>query len=459
MGILCIVVRMEAMASEAHYGYRLLLMVLILGVNGFFAAAEAALVSVRPSRLKAMAEEGVKGAHAALSLVGNMERLLSVGQVGLTLASLALGWLGEETLYELLKTTLTPFTPELVRPALGVVSFVTAFVIMTYLHVVLGEVVPKNVAIDKAGRMAVIVAPVLLVFYKVAEPFVWVIERSSAFVSGLLGVEGTQHGGGHSAEELKYIISSSQTAGHLTEFEEGAIHNLIEMKDVAVREVMTPRNSVEMVDVEADIDEVLRQMSESRYSRLPVYEGSRENIIGIVHVKDVLEFWTERRQSNRKRKGVDRFDLRRILRKAPVVPETKPLSQLIDDLRRAQSHVALVVDEFGTIVGLVSMEDAMEQVFGEIEDEFDIRAHAGPRDEEEALSVEGTMSIRDLEAKYGIELPEDSGFETLAGFVMFRLGRIPQVGDVVEEGDRRYVVEEMDFNRVGRVRVERMKEE
>jgi putative hemolysin len=449
---------MEAMASEAHYGYRLLLMVLILGVNGFFAAAEAALVSVRPSRLKAMAEDGVKGAHAALSLVGNMERLLSVGQVGLTLASLALGWLGEETLYELLKTTLTPFAPDLVRPALGVVSFVTAFVIMTYLHVVLGEVVPKNVAIDKADRMAVIVAPVLLVFYKVAEPFVWVIERSAALLSDLLGVRGTQHGGGHSAEELKYIISSSQTAGHLTEFEEGAIHNLIEMKDVAVREVMTPRNSVEMVNVEADIDEVLRQMSESRYSRLPVYEGSRENIIGIVHVKDVLEFWTERRQSNRKRKGVDRFDLRRILRKAPVVPETKPLSQLMDDLRRAQSHVALVVDEFGTIVGLVSMEDAMEQVFGEIEDEFDIRAHAETRDEEEALSVEGTMSIRDLEAQYGIELPEDSGFETLAGFVMFKLGRIPQVGDVVEEGERRYLVEEMDFNRVGRVRVERLNE-
>ena len=447
---------MEAMASEAHYGYRLLLMVLILGVNGFFAAAEAALVSVRPSRLKAMAEEGVKGAHAALSLVGNMERVLSGGQVALTLASLALGWLGEETLYELLKNSLTPIAPVVVRPALGVVSFVTAFVIMTYLHVVLGEVVPKNVAIDKADRMAVIVAPVLLVFYKVAEPFVWVIEKSAAFVSDLLGVQGTQHGGGHSAEELKYIISSSQTAGHLTEFEEGAIHNLIEMKDVAVREVMTPRNSVEMVDVEADIDEVLRQMSESRYSRLPVYEGSRENIIGIVHVKDVLEFWTERRQSNRKRKGVDRFDLRRILRKAPVVPETKALSQLMDDLRKAQSHLALVVDEFGTIVGLVSMEDAMEQVFGEIEDEFDIRAHAGPRDEEEALSVEGTTSIRDLEAKYGIELPEDSGFETLAGFVMFKLGRIPQVGDVVEAGERRYVVEEMDFNRVGRVRVERM---
>jgi putative hemolysin len=227
---------------------------------------------------------------------------------------------------------------------------------------------------------------------------------------------------------------------------------------VAVREVMTPRNSVEMVNVEADIDEVLRQMSESRYSRLPVYEGSRENIIGVVHVKDVLEFWTERRQSNRKRKGVDKFDLRRILRKAPVVPETKALSQLMDDLRKAQSHLALVVDEFGTIVGLISMEDAMEQVFGEIEDEFDIRAHSETQDEEEALNVEGTMSIRDLEAKYGIELPEDSGFETLAGFVMFKLGRIPQVGDVVEEGERRYLVEEMDFNRVGRVRVERVNE-
>jgi putative hemolysin len=200
---------MEAVPSEANYGYRLVLMVLILGVNGFFAAAEAALVSVRPSRLKAMAEEGVTGAQAALSLLSNMERLLSVGQVGLTLASLALGWLGEETLYELLKHTLGPLATGLFRPALGVVSFVTAFVIMTYLHVVLGEVVPKNIAIDKADRLAVIVAPVLLVFYKVTEPFVWVIEKSAAFLSDLAGVKGTPHGGGHSAEELKYIVSSS----------------------------------------------------------------------------------------------------------------------------------------------------------------------------------------------------------------------------------------------------------
>jgi CBS domain containing-hemolysin-like protein len=384
-----------------------------------------------------------------------MERLLSVGQVGLTLASLALGWLGEETLYELLRGMLGPLATPVLRPALGVVSFVTAFAIMTYLHVVLGEVVPKNVAIDKADRIAVIVAPILLVFYKVAEPFVWVIEKSAAFLSDLLGVKGTKHGGGHSAEELKYIVSSSQTAGHLTEFEEGAIRHLIEMKDLAVREVMTPRNSIVMVDAEAEIDEVLREMSESRYSRLPVYEGSRENIVGVVHVKDVLEFWTERRQSNRRRKGVEKFDLRRILRKVPVVPETKALSQLMDDLRKGQSHVALVVDEFGTVVGLVSMEDVMEQVFGEIEDEFDVKVHEPRRAEEETIEVEGTTSIRDLETQHGIELPEDSGFETLAGFMMLRLGRIPKTGDEVEEGGRRFVVKEMDFNRVGRVRVER----
>jgi putative hemolysin len=446
---------MEGVAAESHYGYKLLLMLLILGANGFFAATETALVSVRPSRLKALAEEGIIGASAALSLLANPERLLSVSQVGLTLSSLALGWLGEQTLYELLREALTPVTAAALRPVLGIVCIVVAFAVMTYLHVVLAEVVPKNLALDKADRVAVLMAPPLLVFYRITEPFVWVIEKSAAALSRLAGLHGQTHGGGHSAEELKYIISMSQTEGHLTQFEEDAIKNLIELKDVAVREVMTPRNAVVMVDVEAEIDEVLRVMSESRYSRLPVYEGKRENIIGAVHVKDVLEYWTSRRLSNLRRKGVEKFDLRRILRKAPVVPETKPLSQLMDDLRKEQVHLALVVDEFGTIVGLISMEDVIEQVFGEIEDEFDLQAKAQPAEQPETLELDGAISIRDLGTRYAIELPDDLGFETLAGFVMFKLGRIPQVGDAVEQDGRRFVVEEMDFNRVARVRVER----
>jgi len=446
---------MDSSAGAGYYGYRLLLMLLILGVNAFFAAAEAALISVRPSRLKALAAKGFLGAQAALSLLANPERLLSVSQVGLTLASLLLGWLGEQTLFELLKDAFNPLRSLLGQTALGIACFVVAFVIMTYLHVVFGEVVPKNLALNRADRLAILVAPLLLIFYRIAEPFVWVIEKSATAISHLFGARGVTHGGGHSPEELKFIVSSSFKSGHLSEFEEDALHNLIELKGIVVREVMTPRNDIIMVSSDADLDDVLRLISESRYSRLPVFENTRDNIVGLVHVKDVLDFWTARRLSNLRRKGVEKFAIKSIMRKAPVVPETKPLDQALGDMRVQHAHLALVVDEFGTIVGLISMEDVIEQVFGEIEDEFDQPA-APPLEEADVLDVEGTTSIRDLESQHGIALPADLGFETLAGFVMYKLGRIPQTGDSVEAEGRRFLVEEMDFNRVSKVRIERL---
>lgn len=441
--------------DNPHYGMRLLLMMLIIGVNAFFASAETALVSVRPSRLRALADKGHVGASAALSLLANPERLLSVVQVGVTLTSLALGWVGEDTLYTLLigafAAVITPATKVIISGFC--VAF--AFSLMTFAHVVVGEVVPKNLAIEKADRLSILVAPALLVFYKVAEPFVWIIERSAASLSRAIGVSGAAHGGGHSPEELKFIMASAQSSGHISAFEKSAVNNLLDLKDYSVREVMVPRNALVMVPVDADIDDVLQVMSESRYSRLPVYEEDRERILGIVHVKDVLDFWTERRQSNLKRRPVAPFDLRQVVRKVLVVPETKPLHQVLDDLRARHAHVAFVVDEFGTITGLISMEDVMEQIFGEIEDEFDPMAQR-PILGALRIDIEGTTPIRDLQTHYGIALPDNMEFETLAGFLLYRLGRIPEEGDTVTYDGRKYTVSAMEHNRVAEVRIERM---
>ena len=196
--------------TESHYGFRILLLLLILGVNAFFAGAEVALLSVRESRLKQLAEEGQAGAQAALNLLANPERLLSVTQIGVTLASLGLGWAGEDTLYALIVALFQPAITPVTARALHAASFVLAFLVMTYFHVVVGEVVPKNLAIDRADRLAVIVAPALLIFYRISEPFVWVIEKSSAAITQALGGEVSERGGGHSAEELKLIVSSSR---------------------------------------------------------------------------------------------------------------------------------------------------------------------------------------------------------------------------------------------------------
>jgi Hemolysins and related proteins containing CBS domains len=438
-----------------HFGYRLLLMVLIIAGNAFFAAAEVALLSVRQSRLKTMAEEGVVGANAALNLLANPERLLSVVQVGVTLASLGLGWAGEDALYTVLVTLLQPLETPVTQAVLHGISFVFAFLLMTYAHVVMGEVVPKNIAIDSADRLAVIVAPALLLFYKICEPFVFVIERSASAISRALGVEGRAGAGGHSAEELKYIIASSRIEGHLIEPIEDALGRLIDLQGISTRQIMVPRNDIVSLEVNSSLDAVLRTMTDTQYSRVPVYEGKPENIIGFIHYKDLLPVWEERRRSNERRRPVPQFQLRKLIHKPLVVPESKPASQLIDDFRKSHKHLALVVDEFGTIVGLVTFEDVLEQVFGEIEDEYDVRRPL-PAREAEVLELEGSTSIQDLKTQYGIELPTEAGFETLAGFLLFRLGYIPVAGESVQEGDLRFIILEMDRNRIARVRIERL---
>lgn len=445
------------MEGSPHYGYRLFFMAVVVGANAFLAAAEISLVSVRRSKLKQLCEEGHVGAKAAAALLENPERLLSVIQVGVTLTSLGLGWLGEETLHglfmRLFSVAITPAT----SAAISVLSVALAFLLMTYMHVVFGEVAPKNFGMERADRLAVIVAPPLLVFYRLVEPFVWVLERSASAVSRLLGVGGG-HPGAHSAEELKFVLEASRAAGQLGALEAAAMQRLIDLHDYSAREVMVPRSQMATIEAGADIDEVLQKVSETRYSRLPVVEEGNENPIGFVHVKDVLDFWAQRRMSNLRRRAVEPFSLRRILRKAPIVPESRPLHLLLEDLREQHAHLAFLVDEFGTVSGMISLEDIFEQIFGEIEDEFDLRLEQAP-EESAVFEVEGTIPICDLETQYGIELPTEGDYETLAGYLLYRLGRIPREGDSIEHGGRKFTVAAMDFNRIARVRVEKLETE
>jgi CBS domain containing-hemolysin-like protein len=438
--------------ETTYYGYRFLALALIIGVNGFFSASEVALLSVRVSRLRQMAKHGSVGAQAALSLLSNPERLLSVIQVGVTVASLGLGWAGQDTVYRFLTGLLSGWLDPRQNALLHGASFGVGFLLITSVHVVAGEVVPKNLAIEKADRLAVLVAPLLLVFYRIAEPFVLVLERSASFLSHLIGLKRRQRGGGHSAEELKLIVSSARGEGELPEFEEDTINRILDLENLSVREIMVPRNNVVSVSVEASLEEIFHTMMEHQYSRLPVYEGRPEQIIGILHYKDLLRLHEDLRRFERVRPAIMQYRLRSLLRKPPVVPETKPVSQMADEFRRARVHMAIVVDEFGTIVGIVTMEDFIEQFLGEVEDEQDLARSLPP--EASTLDVDGTISIRDLETQYGIELPADAGFETLAGYLLLRLRRIPSPGDHVQLDDRRFTVLLMDRNRIAKVRID-----
>jgi CBS domain containing-hemolysin-like protein len=446
--------------TQSYLGFRLLLVALLIGLNGFFASAEVALLSVRGSRLRQLAGEGQSGAQAALSLLANPARLLSVTQVGVTLSSLGLGWAGEETLFRIIQSF---FHPDWGPAAAGVVhgaSLLVAFLAISYLHVVIGEVVPKNLAIATADRLAVTVAPALLIFYRISMAFVLVIEKSSGAITNMLHIGGHHRSGGHSAEELKLIVTSSRGLGYLPEAQEDMIHRVLDLGELSVREIMVPRNDIISVSVEATLDQVLAAMIEHQHSRLPVYEEKPEQIVGLLHYKDLLPVWEERREAIRAGRPSRAFRVRRLLRKHLVVPETKPVGQMLADFQQGRSHMAMVVDEFGTIAGLLTVEDVLEQIVGPIQDEYDEKDQTragGPSGAESGdVELDGATRIRDLETEYEIDIPADGGFETLAGFLLYRLGYIPHAGENVDYGGRRYTVLEMDRNRIGRVRVERL---
>lgn len=438
----------------SDFPFRAALVALLIAVNALFAAAEVALLSVRQSRLRQMAENGVAGAQTALNLLANPGRLLSVTQVGVTLASLGLGWFGEGTVYQLLSALFPPAMPPTVSELLHAAAFTLSFLIISYLHVVLGEVAPKNLAISKADRLAALAAPVLLVFYRVSLPFVVVIERSAEAIARLLRLKRGAYAGGHSAEELKLVVSSSRGLGYLPEFQEEMIHRVLDLGAISVREVMTSRNDIVSVSADASLDDVLETMVEARHSRLPVYEGAPEKILGILHYKDLLPVWEDRRRTIRSGRPTRAFRVTRLIRPHLVVPETKPLSQMLEEFRQGRSHMAMVVDEFGTISGMLTVEDVLEQLVGRIEDEHDEKTSRPPSARD--LELDGTTRIRDMDAEYGIEIPADAGFETLAGFLLVRLGRIPQAGDAVEFEGRRFTVTEMERNRIARVHIEKL---
>ncbi len=434
---------------------RLVLLFIILASNGFFAAAEVSLVSVRQSRLRELAAAGNAGAQSALSLLANPGRLLSVTQFGITLASLGLGWAGEDTLYHIFKDLIDSFAFPVSPVVIQGVGFGLSFLLISYAHVIVGEVVPKNLALDKADRIAMLAAPALLIFYRLSQPFVIVIEKSSALVLRSLGLGASHTPGGHTPEELKYIVQSSRHEGHLAEFQQDAIQHLIDLSGYSVREIMTPRVDIVSLPVDADLELVLTTMSEHKFARVPVYEDRPEQIIGVVHYKDLLRVWDERRFAHDRRRATRPFRLRRFVKKPLVLPETKPLNEVITEFRKASTRMALVVDEFGTITGLLTLDDVLEEVFGEIPDEHDdIRPEPSALDK--VLQLEGNISIRDLETRYKIVLPTEAGFETLAGFLLFQIGNIPTIDESILYSGRRYTIKQMERNRIATVMVEKL---
>ncbi len=439
------------------FAVRLIGVLALVALNGFFAAAEFSLVAVRLSRVRQLVAKGDMRARVVERLLADLHRVVSGVQVGITLTSLAIGALGEATFATALQQiwhgtqgTRTAFVAH-------AVALACAFALLSAMHVVLGELVPKTVSLAKAERVALLIA---LPFQWFLHTFRWAIDLldgMSGVIVKAMGVSSPQsHGAAHSTEELQIQIQQARERGLIAPGEEKFIVSAIELGQVQVREIMVPRPDMHTLPVEATMDEVMRVFATSQRSRIPVYRGSHDHILGFVHIKDMLWILLDRERRLEENLPPPPFDLRRVLREVLIVPETKPASELLQDLRTRHIGMSMVVDEFGSILGLVTLEDIMEQVVGEIHDEFDVVERPLTL-ADGAVIFDAALNVRDLDAQYNITLPEDPAYATVGGFVLDQLGFIPRGGENFEFGQFRFTVVEMDGRRVARVKIQRVR--
>jgi len=431
---------------------------MLILANAFFVAAEFALVSIRETRIEQMLTAGVAGARAVRRLQQDMDDFLPAVQLGVTLCSLALGWLGEPLAASVVLGWIG-FLPhaEIFAHAVAVSL---GFAAITYFDVVLGELVPKSLALRRAEALAVAVAPPMLFFMAMARPAVRFLKGSAAAVLRAFDIPMSARAQVHSPEELKLIATAARRMGVLPHFQEMLIHRALELEDVPVREIMTPRQKIFSLPSNLSVEAASAQVIDLMHSRVPVYDETRgpEHIVGVVYSKDLARLIFFRPAAGRgaapKPGGFVDLKLAQVMRDVLVVPETKTVLDLIREFQQRRRQMAIVVDEYGSTVGLVTAEDAIEQLTGELEDEFDAPARPILTTASGALMMDGGVNLRDLETQMQWDLPRDGGVETLAGFVLMQLGHIPHAGESVTHDGRRLTVVEMDGRRIGKIRVE-----
>jgi CBS domain containing-hemolysin-like protein len=451
---------------------------MLILANAFFVAAEFALVSIRDTRIEQMLAAGVPGARAVRRLLQDLDDFLPAVQLGVTLCSLALGWIGEPLAASVLFSwlDLLPLAQPHALLYAHIVAVALGFAVITYFHVVVGELVPKSLALRRAEALAVAVAPPMLLFIAVARPAVRFLKGGAGVILRGFDIELSERAAVHSPEELKLIATAARRMGLLPRFQETLIHRTLELDDVTVREIMTPRKQIFSLPANMPIEEATARVIDHMHSRVPVYDETRgpEHIVGVVYSKDLARLMyfrpktpgapglaAESGETAKSRPATPFVDLKlqQVMRDVLVVPETKSVLDLIRDFQQRRRHMAIVVDEYGSTVGLVTAEDAIEQLTGELEDEFDSPELPVLTTASGALLMDGGVNLRDLETQMQWSLPREGGVETLAGFVLMRLGHIPTEGESIVFEGRRLTVVEMDARRIAKVRVEPVEEE
>jgi putative hemolysin len=413
----------------------LLAVAALILLNGFFVAAEYALVTVRRTRLQELVADGNRRAKQVLGLTAVPPRFIAAMQLGVTVTSLAIGALGEHALTRL-------FDPIMAT----VLAVAIALLLLTFFHVVVGELVPKGISLGHSERTALLVAPPVRLFFVVFRPLIWFLQKSSELTLRLLGLEPPgAEGAVYSEAELKLLLERSTVEGELEEEEQEMLYKVFDFADKEARDVMVPRPEVVVVAADMPPEECLRKVLDSPYTRFPVYRESPEHIVGVLHLRDLLNAMNER--------GIAQVEIEQILRPPYIVPENKDIAALLKEFRRTNQHMAIVVDEYGDMEGLVTLEDVIEEIVGEIEDEFDLPDESVERIDDTHIRIDGTFPIDDFNEQFDTEVPIED-FHTMGGYVFGLLGRAPEQGDEVVDDSLRFQVVELEGTRIERLQVE-----
>jgi CBS domain containing-hemolysin-like protein len=416
-------------------------------LNGFFVAAEFALVKIRGSQLDTLAAEGNKRATFAKQVKGNLDAYLSACQLGITLASLGLGWLGEPFLARMLQPFFALARIESTA-VITSISFALAFSVITFLHIVLGEQAPKILAIRKVTPTALFVSPPLRLFYTIFKPAIWFLNASSNWIlRHLLRVQPAAEGElAHSDEELRLILEQSEKSAEVSPIGRELVFNVLDLRDRVVRDIMTPRGEIVYLDLEEDFETNVKKAIESRHTRFPLCRENLDNTVGLIHIKELVPLMRDPHP-----------DLLKIKRELIPLPEMMPLEKLLKLFLSKHAHLAMVVDEFGGTVGMVTLENVLEELVGDLQDEFDTEKEEFRKINENEFAVAGSLGLYELNDATGLEL-ESADVSTVGGYVTHLLGHLPKQGEQVKIDNYLVTVSQTDGRRVGQLHFRRMTE-
>jgi putative hemolysin len=437
---------------------RLIGVFLLICINAFFAATEFSLVAVRLSRVRQLVKKGNPSARIVQDLVAHLEKVISGVQVGITLTTIGLGFIGEYALAQAIEPLLDWIPGNHAVFVAHAVAIGVAYLLLTTFHVVLGELVPKGLSLTHAERIALLVARPFQLYLGAFSIAIGMLDGMSSLVMRALGVTPRlSHTAVHSAEELQVLIQQARERGLLGDDEERYVQSALELGHLQVREIMVPRPDVHALPAEATLEETEQLFARTQRSRIPIYQGTLDHSLGYVHIKDLFGVLLERQRRASQGRAAIPFELRRLVRELLIVPESKLAGELLAEFRSRGAAMALVVDEFGSILGLVTLEDVIEQVVGEIHDEFDL-VERPVRLADGSMIFDASLNLRDLEMQYDILLPEDPAYATLGGFALARLGIIPKGGEVFDFENYRFTVQEMDRRRIAKLKIEKLPE-